>query len=263
MNLFEAVIYGIIQGITEFLPISSSGHLILFPWLLGWKDPGLAFNVALHWGTLLGVVIYYRKDIISLVLGFGRSLIGNKNPENVLPWKIGMATLPAALAGFVLEDAAETFFRSPWIIAIMLASVGALLFIADKKTQPNNGSFSISWFQAMMIGCAQALALVPGTSRSGITITVALFLSVNRSSAVRFSFLLSVPIILGAGIMKLDELVHNLGDPILLTAIGTSALAGYGAIHFLVKHVQTKSFTPFVIYRFLLAGFILVLLITK
>ncbi len=254
MSIFQAVVYGFIQGVTEFLPISSSAHLILLPYFTGWNDPGLAFDVALHWGTLAAVFIYFRKDVVMLVRLFVESLKGARSPEHMLPWKIAAATVPAAALGFFLEKHAETVFRSPALLIFTLSLMGAALWAADRWGKKNAGMESISFTKAVLIGCAQGLALVPGVSRSGVTITSALLLGLDRESAVRFSFFLSMPITLGAGLLKSRYLVQNIGDPVILTAILSSMLFGMAAIHLLISYVRNKSFTPFVIYRLALAA---------
>lgn len=263
MTFIEALIYGVIQGVTEFLPVSSSGHLVLLPWFLGWEDPGLAFDVALHWGTLFGVVVYFRKDLLEIIRGWFGSFTGKRDPINILPWQIGVATVPAAMAGFFLEKQAESIFRSPWVIAGTLAGVAILLFLSDRLKKDRTELSALTWTQALLIGCAQAFAIVPGVSRSGITMTAALFLSLNRSGAVRFSFLLSIPIILGAGILELGYFVKSIGNPVFLTGILAAALSGYAAISFLVHYVREKSFTPFVIYRIALAAIIIGKILTR
>ena len=263
MTLFQALAFGIVQGLTEFLPISSSGHLILLPWFFGWEDPGLGFNVALHWGTLMGVVYYFRKDIGQLTKNTLKSIKEPKTPENQLPWKIALATVPAALAGFLVEDWAESVFRSPWVVALSLAVVAILLFWADRKKGSITRIEDLSWKMAILIGVGQSLALIPGVSRSGITMTVALFLGMQRETSVQFSFLLSLPIILGAGLLKGAYILHHFHDPIFWVGIVSSALSGYAAIALLLRFVRTRNFTPFVLYRLALAGLITFLLLQK
>lgn len=247
MTFFQAIAFGVVQGITEFLPISSSAHLLLLPWFMGWKDPGLAFDVALHWGTLIGVVTYYRRDLWELA----------KSPRNPLILKLAAATVPGAVLGLILEKHAENTLRSPWITATAMAVMGILLYSADRRSAAaTHSSSEISWGQALLIGTSQGIALIPGVSRSGITISTALLLGLSRPSAVQFSFLLSIPITFGAGLLKSKYLLDNLGDPTVLAGIVSSAVAGFLAIGFLVKFVRTKSFTPFVVYRLILSGVI-------
>lgn len=259
MTPLQAVLYGVIQGLTEFLPVSSSAHLILLPWLFKWKDPGLAFDVALHWGTLIGLVVYLRNDIKELFKGWLGSYFGGQSPINILPWQIMIASIPAALAGYLFEEKAETAFRSPWVLATTLAGVGVLLFLSDRLLTNRIPLEKMTWKKALAIGLAQGLAIIPGVSRSGITITTALFLGLDRQSSVRFSFLLSLPIIFGAGILKLGYLLKNLENPLFGIGILSSALSGYVAIFALMNFVKTRTFTPFVIYRIALALLIILL----
>ena len=254
MTITQALTYGIVQGLTEYLPVSSSAHLLLVPFFTGWPDPGLAFDVALHWGTLVAVVIYFWRDLLVLTKGAFGSLAGGRTPENLLPWRIALATVPGAIAGVLLEHRAETTFRSPWIPAVMLPVLGIFLALADRFGRKSVRMETMPWSSALIIGLCQALALIPGVSRSGITITSALFLGLERQDAVRFSFLISVPIIAGAGILKIHYLVGNVGDPAVLTSIAASAISGLLAIHVLITYVRTRTFMPFVVYRFLLGA---------
>ncbi len=247
MTVSQAIVMGVVQGITEFLPISSSAHLLLIPWFLGWDTPGLSFDVALHWGTLLGVVIYYRHDCLELVRGLRR---------DSLPWKIALATVPAVVIGVLVKDLAEEHFRSPWITAGTLSGVGLLLYYADRTRRDGRPFETLSWMQALAVGCFQAAALVPGVSRSGITITAALLFGLNRSAAVRLSFLMSIPVTLGAGILESGYLLDNIANPAIIAGVISSAISGFLAIKFLVSYVRSRSFAPFVVYRLLLAGVI-------
>jgi len=250
MHFSQAAIYGIIQGLTEYLPISSSAHLVLLPLFTGWPDPGLAFDVALHWGTLVAVLFYFRREVVNLTLGFFGSLKGKWEFENRLPWQIGVATLPGAVIGFLFEKQAESTFRSPWILAGTLSVLGVLLFYADRKGSRSLTLSHLTWGKAILIGLSQGLAIIPGVSRSGITITTALLLGLDRTAAVRFSFYLSIPIIFGAGLLKAKFILHNAGDPSIWVAMIGAAVSGLAAIHTLITYVRTRSFTPFVIYRF-------------
>lgn len=260
MDIFHAVAYGFIQGMTEFLPVSSSAHLTLLPFFTGWQDPGLAFDVALHWGTLAAVFIYFRKDVLHLIQSFIGSLKGGRTPEHLLPWKIAIATVPGAALGFIFEKQAESLFRSPVLLACTLSVMGAALWAADRWGRKDTGIESLSFGKAVLIGIAQGIAIVPGVSRSGITIATGLLLGLDRESAVRFSFLLSMPITLGAGLLKSKYLIHNAGDPGILIGIVSSGLFGFAAIHILITYVRSRSFTPFVIYRFALAAAVLIML---
>jgi undecaprenyl-diphosphatase len=263
MTLFQSTIYGIIQGLTEFLPVSSSAHLILLPVFTGWPDPGLAFDVALHWGTLAAVVLYYRHDLAVFIRGAIGSLGGGRAPENILPWKIAAATVPGAVIGFAIEHQAETVFRSPWVMVFTLSIMGLVLWWADRVGTKNRHLEDLSWSRAITIGFLQSLALIPGVSRSGITMTACLFLGLERTDAVRFSFLLSIPITAGAGLLKSPYLIHNAGDPTIWAGVITSAVAGFLAIHVLMTYVRTRSFTPFVVYRIALAAVLAVTLLYR
>lgn len=257
MNLWQTLIMGLIQGLTEFLPVSSSAHLVLIPWFFKWEDPGLAYNVALHWGTLIAVVSYFRKDLIQMTRGGIGFLQGNREPINKLPWFIIAATIPGAILGLLFEKQAETIFRSPLLIAGTLSVMGITLYLIDRVALKIKTIDQVTFNQILLIGILQGVAIVPGISRSGITISTALLLGFDRNAAVRLSFLLSIPIIAGAGILEIGFLLQNLRSPLFLLGIASAAISGLVAIHFLVTFVRTKSFTPFVVYRLLLAALIL------
>lgn len=254
---------GVVQGLTEFLPISSSAHLALFPWIFEWKDPGLAFDVALHWGTLIALVAYFWRDWAKLATGTLRAARERRaNEDAILAGKLAVGTVPAAVAGALLESYAEKTLRSPWLIAVMLATVGVLLWVVDRRAGPGDERRTPGWPGAIAIGCAQALALVPGTSRSGITMMAGLLVGLPRSAAARFSFLLSGPIILAAGLKKLPDILH--GDPATAgVGLVTSAVAGGLTIAFLLRHLGRGSFAPFALYRIALAAGVVVLLLTR
>lgn len=271
MEILWAAILGIIQGLTEFLPVSSSAHLILVPWFLGWKPEGIAFDVSLHVGTAVAVLAFFWKDWLHLarevMLGFkeGR-LFGNHYRR--LAWFLVVGTLPAVVLGLAFEETVETRLRSPLITVFTLAALGALLFIAERKSKQNRSIEMYGWADSLWIGFSQALALIPGVSRSGITITTAMFRDSTRTSAARFSFMLSTPVIVGAGILKGWHLVKAVRQPLAEIApiqwdvffVGTlcAAVIGFLCIKFVLNYLQTKSFVPFVIYRFLLAGVVLI-----
>lgn len=255
----QGVVYGLVQGLTEFLPISSSGHLVLLPWAFGWSDPGLAFDVALHLGTLLAVLWYYAGDWWRLTVAALRELprgLAVTDPEALLFWKVAAGSLPAVVAALALEDLADTAFRDPLLIATTLAGFGLLLGWSDRAPESGHGDAAIGWKEAMTIGAAQALAIVPGVSRSGVTITAARFLEIDRATAARFSFLLSTPIIAGAAALKADEFIAVLGDPGALVAIAAATISGFAAIAGLLRFVRTRSYAPFVIYRLIVAALI-------
>ena len=263
MSVFQAVVYGVVQGLTEFLPISSSAHLILVPVFTGWPDPGLAFNVALHWGTLIAVTAYFWRDVVALFRDAGLSAAGDRSPQRLLPWKIALATVPGAALGYLFEHHAETTFRSPWVIVATLSLLAMALFAAERRGAGAIAVDQVPWISAFLVGVFQGIAIVPGVSRSGITITAALFLGLEKTAAVRFSFLLSIPIILGAGILEAGYIRDNLGNAAMWAGLAGSAAAGWAAIHFLITFVRTRSFLPFVIYRLALAGFLAAWLLSR
>lgn len=264
MNFFIAIFLGLLQGATEFLPISSSGHLALFEYFLDLEEAGLVFDVALHLGTLLGVVIYFRRDFIQM---FTAVIAPHRTEDGVwnrmLALYICIGTIPAVAAGFLLKDAAETIFRNPVFIAATLAGAGLLLLLADKLGKLSRSMKSLGFGDTVLIGLFQALALMPGISRSGITMTAGLMRGFNRMSAARFSFLLSVPVILGAGVYNLPAIISQGSKPgqlgFYLAGFAAAAVSGYLVIAFLLRFVQTHSFAVFAYYRFILAGLVLLL----
>ncbi len=261
--MFQAFILGLVQGLGEFLPISSSAHLIVVPWLFGWADQGLGFDVALHWGTLLAVVVYFRKDIWLLVRGFIHSLRPStrdfaNNIYQKLSWLIIIATIPAAIIGKVLESQVEHAFRSPLLIAFTMLGFGVVLFMADKFGPKMRNLDSAKPLHALLIGLSQALALVPGVSRSGSTMTTGLILGFKRADAARFSFLMSIPITFGAGLLKIGDLQSGVSTGAFVVGMMTSAVVGFLAIKFLLRLLAKKDFTMFVWYRIAFAVLILV-----
>jgi undecaprenyl-diphosphatase len=247
----------VVQGLTEFLPISSSGHLVLFPHFLGWTDPGLAFDVALHLGTLSAVIVYFRRDLWRLA----ESLIRWDDPGRAMDRRqvlfLLLATIPAALAGLALEDTAETAFRSPALVAATLMIMGLALAIADRFSRSNQKMTDLTLGASLAIGVAQALALIPGVSRSGVTITMGRVLGLERPEAARFSFLLAVPIIAGAGVLKIKDIFASPDPTGVAVGFISAALSGLLAIWFLMRFVQRHSYLPFVIYRWALGIFVL------
>lgn len=255
MNLLHAALLGLIQGATEVLPISSSGHLILIPRLLGWPDSGLTFDVALHFGTFLAIFIYFRKDVATLVRDGLTGLYQPGEQKTLrLPWMIVLASLPAAVAGKTLEEPIEAIFRSsPLMIALMLILFGLGLGLADRYGKKLQDVASLTLGTAMLVGCFQCLALVPGVSRSGITITAGLLLGLARTDAARFSFLLSLPIVFGAALLKGLQLLKHGVEPgmamPMLVGVVVSTVVGYLSVAFLLKFVQNRTLWPFVWYR--------------
>ncbi|MFA5976174.1 MAG: undecaprenyl-diphosphatase UppP [Elusimicrobiota bacterium] len=248
---------GVLQGLTEFLPVSSSAHLALFPRFFGWTDPGLAFDVALHLGTLAGVVAYFRKELWRFVEGLLHFNDSAYEQERRTVLFLLLATVPGALAGFLFEQKVETVFRNPKLIAIVLIVMGVALGFMDRFFAGQKRITDLSVTTAVGVGMAQALALMPGVSRSGITITVALALGFAREEAAHFSFLLSIPIIAGAGIFKSRELwLSPEKGPLVVGFLG-AAVAGLAAIAILMRYVQKHRYTPFILYRWALGTFVL------
>ena len=269
MPIYQAVVLAIFQGVTEFLPISSTAHLVLVPWVMGWHDPGLTFDVALHLGTLAAVAIYFAGTWIDLLLaGLGlRRGRGDELSENPrLFWFLVAATIPGGLAGLALEKYAESTLRSPYIIAAAMIGIGLVLWRAEAGGRFLKGLGHVSLADSVVIGVSQALAIVPGVSRSGITIAAGLFCNLERAAAARFSFLLATPIIAGAA-LKAAWNIHRAGglSPDMhmpfLVGIVVSAITGYAAIAFLLRYLQTRTLNFFVWYRVLCGIMIIALAI--
>ncbi|GAM09721.1 undecaprenyl-diphosphatase [Geobacter sp. OR-1] len=268
MDQYHALLLGALQGLTEVLPISSSGHLILLPRLLGWPESGLTFDVALHLGTMLALCAYFWRDIVELTMNFFSGLSGKgvRSPQQRLPFYIIAGTIPAAVVGKMFEEPIENVFRtSPMLIAGFLIGFGLLLAFADTMGAKRWKLERLTFGSALMVGLAQCLALIPGVSRSGITITAALLLGYNRETSARFSFLLSLPIVAGAGILKLGHLFKH-GIPTgetrpLLIGVAVSAIFGYASVAFLLKYVQRNSLYLFVWYRLIAGAGVIVWLI--
>lgn len=262
MDFIQVIVLALIQGVTEFLPISSSAHLLLPKEILLWPDQGLAFDVAVHVGTLTAVCIYFNKDISRLIQGwFAQVLQGKPNSDGRLAWFIVLATLPAALAGLLFNDYIELHLRSILVIAITTIGFGLLLGWADKKPEHHLSLANMTLGLALVIGAAQALALIPGTSRSGITITAALLLGFHREEAAKFSFLLSIPIITLSGGYKGLELLnaHSVEWFNILLGMIIAGISAYLCIHFFLKVISRLSMLPFVIYRLILGIVLLAL----
>lgn len=259
---------GMVQGLGEFLPISSSAHLIITPWLFNWKDPGLGFDVALHWGTLLAVLVYFWTDVRDLIKGFWHSLFKTtrdlkNNIYQKLSWLLIIASIPGAIFGYLLESKAEHAFRSPLLIAITISSFGIVLLIADWYGRRVKNLDRISKADALLIGLAQALAVVPGVSRSGATIAGGLFLGFKREDAARFSFLMSIPIILGAGLVALKDGVGGVGAGEMVVGFVTAAVFGFLSIKYMLRYISKHDYKIFVWYRFALAALILTVIFVR
>jgi undecaprenyl-diphosphatase len=242
---FPALVLGAVQGLTEFLPVSSSAHLILIPWLLNWEDPGLAFDVALHLGTLLALLIYYWQTWIKLV----GSLMTNDVASRRLLFLLIIASVPGAIIGLLLEKQAETIFRSPPLIASTMAVLGMVLWLVDKLSRSQRKVSDFTAADALLIGLSQALAIVPGVSRSGATITMARALGIERADAANFSFLMATPIIAGAGLLETRKLVAAGMHAAVLWGFLASAVFGVAAIAGLIRFVRTRTYQPFAWYR--------------
>jgi len=260
-DLIRATFLAIIQGLTEFLPISSSAHLILPSVLLGWEDQGLAFDVAVHLGTLTAVITYFRKDLFRIVTGCLRQAIGGEaSEESRLGWLLLLATLPVVIVGFLAKDFVDSTLRNAGVIAVATILFGLLLFWADKSSRNSGSLSSLTWKSALVIGLAQILALIPGTSRSGITMTAALFCHLDRESSSRFSFLLSIPVIAGAALLLILDLLEL--EQVNWAEIGyamiVACLVAYLCIYYFLQTINRLGFTPFVIYRVVL-GIVLLL----
>jgi len=268
VTLLESLVLGLVQGLGEFLPISSSGHLIAVPWLLGWPEHGLAFDVALHLGTLAAVAAAFWRDWMAL-LGAGWRGVVTRRPfadsQSRLLWLLAAASVPGALAGLLLEKSAETVFRSPLLVAGTIAAMGIVLFLADRGAATAQGlSDRISVRDALLVGFAQALAIVPGVSRSGATISMALFLGYRREESARFSFLLALPITLGAALHSVPKLLRSTTDFTPLTVgLVTAAVSGFFAIRLLLALVRTRTYLPFVAYRLAFALLIVVVYLLR
>lgn len=245
LTIFQAIVLGIVQGLGEFLPISSSAHLIVVPWLLHWPVPGLTFDVALHMGTLLAVVIYFWSDWLNLIMA---AFSGKRSEEKHLFWYLIVATIPGAAIGYLLEEKAETVFRAPLLIGIMMIVMGILLYAADRRPQVRRLD-TMSVVDALLIGLSQALAIIPGVSRSGSTMTTARLLSISRADAARFSFLMSTPIILGAGLLKLRHLTMADINVPFIAGVLSSFIVGIMSISFLLQYLRKNNFKLFVGYR--------------
>ena len=262
MSTLQAAILGLVQGLGEFLPISSSAHLVLIPWLFKWNDPGLTFDIALHIGTLIAVAIYFWKDWLKLIT---KGLTDVRSTEGKLFWYLVAATIPGAVVGFLLEKKAETIFREPVLIATMLILLGVLLYWADRKGVKHIEMNRITFRTSLFIGLSQALAIIPGVSRSGITMTMGLLMGLTREGAARFSFLLAAPIIFGAALVKLPHFISNPSEITINFIIGVlvSFVTGILSIGFLLRYVQTKNFLPFAWYRFILGSLVIVIVLIR
>jgi len=265
MNIIHALVLGIIQGVGEFLPISSSGHLVVVPYIFGWDYQGLNFDIALHTGTLLALLIFFWHDwanIISAGISMKSENKSEKNSHNLL-WIILVGSIPAAIAGYLLESMAEHALRNPLLVAILLAVFGLLLWLVDYATSGKLKIKDIGYVKGFLIGIGQAVALFPGVSRSGATITAGLLTGLDRENATRFSFILAVPAVVGAFALSLKSFDPSVITVPFLVAVITSAAFGLLSIKFLLRYVSKHGFAWFAIYRLALAALIIILYFTR
>jgi undecaprenyl-diphosphatase len=249
------LILGIVQGVTEFLPISSSGHLVLVPWLLGWENPGLAFDAMLHLGTLLAVVAFFWRDLLDLAAGGVLSIKERSladEPRRKMAWLILLGTIPAAVLGLTLEGFFEVLFETPMWVGVLLLCTGVLLAVSERWSRRTLEVEQMAWLDALLVGLGQALAIAPGISRSGATISAGLWRGLQREAAARYSFLLATPIILGTGLYKSRDLLSSAlfsGLPLALAAgFAAASISGFLSIRFLLGYLRRRRLYPFAIY---------------
>ena len=265
MDFLQAVVLGVIQGLTEFLPISSSAHLAIFPKFFGWDDPGAAYTAVVQIGTEVAVVLYFWRDIWTIGSGWVKGVFSSearRAPEWRMGWFVIIGSLPIVLFGLALQDLIDREFRNLWVIGTTLIVLGIVLGIAERVGRKTSGIESMTMRHAILLGLAQAGALVPGVSRSGATISMGLFLGYERAAATRYAFLLAIPAVLGAGIYKLKDIpggenAYGVGPTIVGTIV--SFVVGIAVIHWLLKFVSTRSYAPFVVYRIGLGALVLIL----
>lgn len=254
MDIIQAIVLGLLQGATEFIPVSSSGHLVLVPWLLGWESPGLVFDTVVHWGTLVAVLAYFWRDWLALIGAWLRGLVhwDWRDPQARLMWLLLAGTIPAALFGFLLEDFFESLFGEPAWVAFFLLVTAALLTLSERLGSSLRQTADLGWSDALVIGLAQAAAIAPGISRSGATMAAGLFRGLERTVAARFSFLLSTPIIFGAGLLQLMDLAEAADPaaqvPALVVGFLAAAASGYVCIWALLRYLQRGKLYPFAVY---------------
>ena len=273
MSILQAIVLGLVQGATEFAPVSSSGHLILVPWMFGWGaigDPDLqkSFDVALHMGTLLGALIYFRNDVARYLRAWFRSIVARRmtTPDERIAWALVIGTIPGAIVGALFEDLIQEELGAPWLIAVMLVSFGIPLVVVDRLARSDRAFDSIGPKDGLLLGTAQALALQPGVSRSGVTMTAARAMGLDRESAARFSFLLSLPIIAGAGAYKAVDLAQSgfQGYSAEFVAwMAASALSGFVVIWGLLRYLRRHDFTVFLAYRVAVAAVVVILIVAN
>ncbi len=254
MNTFQAIVLGVLQGLTEFLPISSSAHLRVFPALFGWNDPGAAFTAVTQLGTLAAVIIFFARDLLRIAVTWARSLVTphlRRDPDARMGWYILLGTLPIGVLGLLFEAQIDTVARDLRVIASTLIVLGVVLWLADRAGKQRKEAENLTLRDGLIFGFAQALALIPGVSRSGATISAGLFMGYTRTAAARYSFLLSVPAILASGLFKLSDISAGDGPGLGLTLLATllAFVSGYASIAWLLRYVSRNSYQPFVVYR--------------
>lgn len=263
MDIIQSFILGIVQGITEFLPISSTAHLIIVPWLFDWYDKGLPFNVALHFGSLFAIIYYFRKEVADITKGFFKCIVSGSfedSDDGKLALYLIVATVPASISGLVFEKYAIGVLREPVYVASCLFLFGILLFISERSTKREKSIYQLNIADSLVFGFAQAFAVMPGVSRSGVTITGGLFRNYKRDEAAKFSFLMGVPLIAGATVyeLRLVEL-DSLLSPYFVAGVISSFLSAFFVIKYFLRYLRTNTFTPFVIYRVILSMLIFIL----
>lgn len=257
MSIIQAIIYGIVQGITEFLPVSSTAHLTLLPWIFGWQNPGSVFDVALHFGTAIAVIGFFFKDYVRLIsAGFTKP---NSN-DGRLFWCLVVATIPGGIFGIALNKYSDAMSSNHLLTGILLIIMGIVLYLCDRMGKQQISLERIGLKQSLIVGCSQVLAMIPGVSRSGITMTAGRAAGIDRKSIAKFTFLMSTPIVLGDALYHTKDIVHvNIDVLPFVVAILTSAVVGILSIRFLLNYLKTKSFFVFTVYRFIFGAFIIAL----
>jgi undecaprenyl-diphosphatase len=270
MSILEAIVLGLVQGLTEFIPISSTGHLKIVPELLGWGDPGAAISAVIQFGTILAVIIYFFRDIVRLTVGFFRGLFTRRpfaDPDSREAWYVIFATIPIVIVGILLEDLIEGVFRSTWIVTFQLIFIAVLMQVAEAyaKRRGFRPREDFNAKDAWIMGAGQCIALIPGSSRSGSTIMSALFRRVPHDYAARFSFVMSIPAITAAGVFQLfdaKEELARVGATPILVGIVVAFISGWLSIYFLLRYLRTHTTHVFIYYRYVLGAVLAVMLIT-
>lgn len=273
IEIFHSLVTGVVQGITEFLPISSSAHLVLLPYIFGWKYEGLTFDVALHFGTVIALLAFFWRDWLAIfqqlfrVRGRNKEIVDSLHTQFELPknffWQIALATVPAVIVGYLIQDKVEKYFHSEVLIALNLAIFGLALWIVDYKAKQDEKIAKITFGQSFLIGVAQCLALIPGVSRSGITMLASRGVGLNRSDAARFSFLLGTPAMIGAFALKISGADSSMITLPFVLSIIASAIAGFFAIKYLLNYLKKADFRIFAYYRLVLAIIVIIISIMR